>query len=291
MSDCLEMKAVKDNFSAEEIVKNAMAAGLDLMIVSHSQDYQAELLAVFYSLVKKGIIPEKRIDESLARVLKLKEKYATLDKSNFTSTPGKGMQEVIRTHRRDEKKIADRSITLLRNRRNIIPIKPGGKTLIIEWGKVQATMPPSSATNVSYLSRIAGQYLKNVDIETLDLPQPNIDHTGAAESRQWIPVELKNRLAGYDYIIAGVYSRSAEIEQLQASPIKEIWALRNDVIIVALGNPYDIRNFPLVDTYVVTYGFREVQLEALFRVLTGAIKASGRLPIHIRDMFPRWSRY
>lgn len=283
MSDCLEMNAVKKNFSPADIVTNALAAGLDLMIASHSPDFQSELLGALYFQVKKGIIPEKRIDESLARILKLKEKYPALQVSNSTSTPGKAIKETVRIHRTEEKNIADRSITLLRNREDIIPIKPGGRTLIIEWEKVPATMSLSSAANVSYLAHTAARFLQHVDIEVLDLPQIEIDKPIP------IPAALKDRLAGYDYIIAALYSRSPEIERLQAEPLKEIMKLRKDVIVVALGNPYDIRNFPLADTYVVTYGFREVQVEALFSILTGTSKPTGKLPVEIRDMFPRWS--
>lgn len=285
MSDCLEMKAVKEHFSAAEMVKNAMDAGLDLMIASHSPDFQAELLDALYSQVKNGAIPEKRIDESLERILQLKEKYPFLP----PTSPGRA-KKTIRIHRVAEKKIADQSITVLRNRKEIIPINPGARTLIIEWGKVQATMPASSAANISYLARAAGQFLEHVDIEILDLPSTGNDPEGNPVTPvTHIPETLRNRLKEYDQIIAAVYSRSPNIEQLQAGPVKELLNLRSDVIVAALGNPYDIRNFPLVDTYVVTYGFREVQVEALFRTLTGVIKPTGQLPVHIRNIFPRWS--
>jgi beta-N-acetylhexosaminidase len=282
MSDCLEMKAVREHFSPADMVKNAMDAGIDMMIASHSPDFQAELLDALYSQVKNGAIPEKRIDESLERILKLKEKYPPLP----TTSP-EGTKKTVRIHRAAEKKIADRSITVLRNRKAIIPIKPGARPLIIEWGKVQATMPPSSATKVSYLARVAGQFLEHVDIEILDLPLAVNDEHGSPLSH--IPETLRNKLKDYDHIIAALYSRSPEIERLQAELVKELLGLRSDLIVVALGNPYDIRNFPLVDTYVVTYGFREVQLEALFRVLTGVIKPTGQLPVQIHNIFPRWS--
>lgn len=282
MSDCLEMKAVRDHFSAADMVKNAMDAGLDLMIASHSPDFQAELLDALYFQVKKGVIAEKRIDESLGRILKLKEKYPSLP----PTSPDRA-KKTIRIHRAEEKKIADRSITVLRNRKGIIPINPTSRTLIIEWGKVQATTPPSSATNSSYLARSAGQFLEHVDIEVLDLLPPVNDEQGNPVAR--IPEALKNRLKEYDQIIAALYSRSPNIERLQAEALNELLGLRRDVIVAALGNPYDIRNFPLVDTYVVTYGFREVQVEALFRVLTGVIKPTGQLPVQIRNLFPRWS--
>ncbi len=286
MSDCLEMKAVREHFSPAEMVKNAMYAGLDLMIAGHSPDFQVELLDTLYFHVKKGVISEKRIDESLGRILKLKEKYPPLPLPSSSPSPGRVARETVRIHRAEEKKIADRSITVLRNRKSIIPIKPGARTLIIEWRKVQATMPPSSAANVSYLARSAAQFLEHVDIEVLGLLPDGNDEQGNPIAR--IPEALKKRLKEYDQLIAALYSRSPNIEQLQAGPLNELLGLRGDVIVAALGNPYDIRNFPLVDTYVVTYGFREVQVEALFRVLTGVIKPSGKLPVQISGLFPRW---
>jgi hypothetical protein len=150
--------------------------------------------------------------------------------------------------------------------------------LIIEWKKVQATLSVSDAEEKSYLAAAVEGFLEDVDIEILEL----VSSGGGA-----VPVELRGRLKGYDCVIAGVYSRSPAVEQLQAEGLKEILEVRGDVIVVALGNPYDIRNFPFIDTYVVTYGFRQVQVEALFKVLTGQIKPTGRLPVQIRNLFPR----
>jgi beta-N-acetylhexosaminidase len=193
------------------------------------------------------------------------------------------VEETVRTHRREEERIADRSITLLRNRKGVIPINPDARTLVIEWEKVQATMLFSSASEIYYMEPAARQFLSNVDFELLKLASPADVETGAAS----IPPSLRNRLKQYDFIIAGLYSRSPAIEAFQAGAVKEIFAEREDVVVVAMGNPYDIRNFPSVHNYVVTYGFRRVQMEALLKVLTGKIAPSGRLPVQIRGLFPR----
>jgi beta-N-acetylhexosaminidase len=289
MSDCLEMKAVKDNYSPSEIVKQSINAGLDLLIASHSPDFQQELVDSLFFYVQKGIIPEKRIDESLERILRLKENYPPPRplkggmKMSVHSRGAEDGEDAVRTHRWEEERIADRSITLLRNRTGVIPINPGARTLVIEWEKVQATMLFSSAAEIFYMEPAARQFLSHVDFEILKLASP----TDVEEGRESIPPSLRNRLNEYDCIIAGLYSRSPAIETFQAGAVKEIFAEREDVIVVAMGNPYDIRNFPSVHNYVVTYGFRRVQMEALFKVLTGKIVPSGKLPVQIRGLFPK----
>ena len=54
-----------------------------------------------------------------------------------------------------------------------------------------------------------------------------------------------------------------------------------DATPVAVGDPYDIAYFPDADTYLTTYGFRAVSMEALSRVLFGEVNPSGRLPVSI----------
>ena len=154
---------------------------------------------------------------------------------------------------------------------------------MIEWEKIQATMLFSSATEIFYMEPAARQFLPHVDFEILKLASPDDVEKGI----EYISPSLRSRLKDYDYVIAGLYSRSPAIETFQAGAVKEIFAEREDVIVVAMGNPYDIRNFPSIHNYAVTYGFRRVQLEAFFKVLTGKIVPSGRLPVQIKGLFPK----
>ncbi len=261
-SDCLEMKAVKDNFSAEEIVSSVVSAGIDVLSVSHHLDFQKELFDLLLFKVKKGIIAEERIDESLARVLKLKEKWGLLDKGKAVS-PQQAEQR-LRSSMDLERKIARQSVTLLRDRQGILPIKKEKKCLVLEWEKGEASL----------LAEIGRKYLPHSVFQVLRVGEP-------------IPRDLPGKLTDYPYIIACPYSLNREREILQAEALKQILRVRADVIVAALGNPYDIRQVSNLDTYLVTYGSRQVQLEALFQVITGEIRARGRLPVEIKGIFPR----
>ncbi len=271
-SDCLEMRAIKDHYSPGEIAQNAIKAGIDVLSLSHSLDFQKEILERLVHLVSKGIISEKRIDQSLGRILKLKSTFQPLAKRKKRSPQKAG--EIARSHIQAEQEIADAAVTLLRNRLRIIPIRENDRVLVLEWQKVKATMLLPEAEESAYLTETARKYFSRVDVEVLKL-----------DGR--IPADLKKRSKYYSHIICGLYSRAPEVEKIQAKALNEILRSRRDVIAVALGNPYDIRHFPAIDTYIVTYGFRKVQIEALFKVLSGRIKPTGRLPVEIKNLFPR----
>ncbi len=70
ISDDLEMGALTENYDWEEIVIGTFSAGVDLLLISHTPELQAEAVVILEDAYKKGIITDERIDSSLRRVLK-----------------------------------------------------------------------------------------------------------------------------------------------------------------------------------------------------------------------------
>lgn len=74
MTDDLEMEAVEAKFSTAEAALRAVEAGSDLILIAHSYQKQKSALEALLKAVKSGRINEKRIDQSVKRILKLKGK-------------------------------------------------------------------------------------------------------------------------------------------------------------------------------------------------------------------------
>ena len=62
-------------------------------------------------------------------------------------------------------------------------------------------------------------------------------------------------------------------------------ARRQRVAVVALGNPYLIRQFPNVGTYMTTYGVSENLECAAAAALFGASPITGRSPVSLPGFF------
>ncbi len=71
VADDLNMKAISNKYSIEFAVKQSFLAGTDLMIISADSEAQVKAYKSILEAVKKGEITEKRLDESLLRILKL----------------------------------------------------------------------------------------------------------------------------------------------------------------------------------------------------------------------------
>jgi beta-N-acetylhexosaminidase len=62
-------------------------------------------------------------------------------------------------------------------------------------------------------------------------------------------------------------------------------AQRRPVVVAAFGNPYVIRQFPSVRSYMVTYGVTEDLERAAVAALTGTQPITGRTPVSLPGFF------
>ncbi len=275
ITDCLEMDVIKNNFSVEEIVERSMAAGADVMLFSHTLELQKKAYETLVKRVERGQISEDRINESVARILAAKERYGLLTDRRMRDVEKAGKK--VRSARWLEDFVSRHSIAVLRDRARKIPLSRKTRVGIIEWHKTRSTVQIREPLHTSYLEKHARKVFKHVDVLILPLQTPDFS-------------TVKTFLKTYDEIIVAPFSRTVELERIQGDVIRELLKIRDDLIVVATGNPYDIRQFPNAKTYIATFGFRDCQIKALFDVLLGEFKPVGRLPVSIKGIFPRWHR-
>jgi beta-N-acetylhexosaminidase len=78
-TDDITMGAITENYDIGDAAVKSVSAGADIVLVCHGYDREEAVINVLKSAVSKGDIPEERLDESLYRILKLKEKYGLAD--------------------------------------------------------------------------------------------------------------------------------------------------------------------------------------------------------------------
>lgn len=129
---------VRDHVAAseKEAVKMAVLAGLDMSMVPFKYTF-AEYLE---ELVKEGQIPESRIDQSVANILRVKFALGLFDKP----FPDSKRKELVgkSEHAQVSLQAAREAITLLKNENQILPLKKNTKILV--------TGP--TANSISYLN-------------------------------------------------------------------------------------------------------------------------------------------
>jgi beta-N-acetylhexosaminidase len=276
-TDCLEMIAISETIGVAEGALAALKAGVDLIMVSHSHAWQREAIDRIVRAVKTGELSEARIDQSLARIQKMKQRYLQWE----TMLPLFAAEELevpdevkCFDHVKLSEEVAVRGVTVVKASQ--LPFRPyrQQKVLVVcprnqNWMMVEDRMYENNP-----LAQAVEKVVSNVMAIEISNP-PN-------DSDFQLALELAEQA---DYIVIGTLEAS-RIKQ-QAKLVKRLWATGKPLAVIAIRGPYDIMAFPEVENYLVTYEFTPVCVEAAAAALFGRKNTMGRLPVTIPGLFKR----
>ncbi|RAV06604.1 beta-N-acetylhexosaminidase [Paenibacillus sp. YN15] len=273
VTDCLEMNAISQTVGVGRGAVLAVAAGADMVLVSHREDRQIEALEALYSAAESGELPMARIDEAVARILRAKarreEVWRRLVETGDVRPAGDP------AHGRWVEETARRCVTLVKAEAGTLPLRQEAPTLVI-WPEVRRS---------SEVDEIMPQELtlgKALAAYVADVRELVIGTEPTAAEREAVLVAAR---AGRLQIVAGVYN--AAFFPGQARLVRELAGLPGArVTAVALRNPYDLRVLPQVHAYAACYESRPPMLLAAAGVLAGKLAPQGRLPVTLSAEYP-----
>ena len=141
ITDAMEMAAISQNFNRLDAAKLAINAGVDILMIpvqTTSLDGIADIkqyISDVASLVDSGEISADNVDAAVRRILTLKENNGlleTYDGSDISEKIDSALSKVGSKANHDKEwEIAKRSITLVKNDEETLPIKNNEKTVIL----------------------------------------------------------------------------------------------------------------------------------------------------------------
>ncbi|QTN01425.1 beta-N-acetylhexosaminidase [Sediminibacillus dalangtanensis] len=79
MTDDMTMEAIIDNFEIGQASVDSVLAGSDVILVAHDYQKAVRVIDALRTAVENGEISEKRINESVKRIIRLKQQYGLKD--------------------------------------------------------------------------------------------------------------------------------------------------------------------------------------------------------------------
>ncbi|HEX7004127.1 MAG TPA: glycoside hydrolase family 3 N-terminal domain-containing protein [Trueperaceae bacterium] len=258
VTDYMDMEAIDENFGAGEAAVMSVLAGADLVLLGPDLEKQREVHAALLEAVRSGRLSEERVRQAVARGRAVAERHRP---SWDGPTPD------YESHRQLATRVAALGATLLIND-DILPLPEDARVLVV-------APRPSLFGEPPHLGSVLAQSVAGVQSFTV------------SERPTQGQIEEAVRLAqGADVVVLGSYhwlggfpAGSAELEARLA-------ATGRPLVVVALGNPDDLRFLPeRPDAYLAVYGYRGSNLRGAAAILTGAAQPSGTLPVPVGE-FP-----
>jgi len=268
ISDAMDMRGVLDQYGAVEAVKRAVAAGIDVLI--QPLDVTQTIDAVVAG-VREGRFTEKRLDESVRRILQAKRDLG-LNTRRLVSLDSLRFVVGDSTHVTMARRIADRSITLVRDSLSQVPLAVAVKPRVLS---VTVGRRTDLSAGVAFNGELRSA-LPALRAEFLAAEDPAADYGRLERLADSADVVIVSSYVGQNWDAV-----SASAPQAFAAFVQRLVTKGKRPIVVSFGNPYLLQQIPWVQAYVVAWGGFPLSQAAAARALLGRQPITGKLPISI----------
>jgi len=309
VTDALDMAGLTRLY-AKDIGRAAVEsfmAGNDVLIIPADLDasYRAMLQAV-----RSGEISRQRLDQSVRKILEMKasiglNKARLADISQLSNAVAR--PENLATGQR----IADQAITLVRDNGTVIPLQAAGIAGRTFSGTPKPELPYQSLTEVGnrLVAVILSEDMRTDSGRMLEhqilarVPDARIIYADA-RSAAGMKASLSDAVDAAEHVIVaafvvpvagkalrgtgGALKNTVSIDNATGSLLTAILdrAVARTVVL-AMGNPYLIKDFPAIQNYVCAFSNATVSETAAVEAIFGEIPISGHLPITIPGVASR----
>ncbi|GAB3703966.1 glycoside hydrolase family 3 protein [Nocardiopsis oceani] len=121
-TDALNMEGVRQTHDDGEVAIRVVEAGVDQLLMPPDP---TEAVSALREAVESGRITEERIDESVLRILTLKEKRGILEAESPADPAAAADALEDPEHAEAAQRVADASVTLVRNEDDLLPLSAG----------------------------------------------------------------------------------------------------------------------------------------------------------------------
>lgn len=250
VTDALGMKGVSTYMPAEMVPVASFKAGSDLLLMP-AKDWHRSIQNMVKA-VKSGEISRERLDESVRKVLKMKEQLGILEEKPFIDP--KNIYEDTETKEVIDliQEVCDASVTMVK--RPSVALKgEGSLAQLIKDGRAKEVVLDKRMT----LASLDGAKLSAKDAEYAVVYLPELRAP-------------KNDFNSYSNM------KPEEIYGFLSE-----WARQQKVVLAVMNNPYvlDQIDMKAFDGIVIGYSSVDQNMKAVGKVLSGQIDAEGVLPV------------
>ena len=268
ITDAMSMGGISKNYSDAFALIETIKSGSDVIIQNYNLKGSIDTIE---KAVNDGEISIHQINESVLRILKMKEKLG-LEKSAKISLDSFYNSYNKKEHKKIVKKIAQEAITCVKYDSNIFPFNTKNPETLFVLDIYD------SKNNHKMSSVTKGLKKSGLKIKPLQIDE--------SDSKVVLNAML-NEIPDNALVLVNAFANPKANKDRIFLPENETEFLHNlmnktdRIILTSLGTPYLIQEFSGIPVYLCAYKSNSVMQTALVNALLGKNKISGKLPISI----------
>ena len=253
ITDALNMNAVAKKYPAGELDLRAFKAGNDVLLFSQDVPTGKKLIK---EAIQKGEISEKRLEESVKKILKTKY---LLGLQNLRPLSSEGINNALNndSHAKISEKLYANALTLLKDEKQLFPFRE----------KEVYYLPLEEASHEAFLQELSKEIkVKKISFKEIQsIPENAVVIIG---------LHKDNSTAYKPYKISWESKRL--INQVKS---------RNKVILNVFGSPYALQDVDIsgISSVLVSYENNPLSMKATAEAYLGKQKINGRLPVVVNE--------
>jgi beta-N-acetylhexosaminidase len=262
-SDCMEMQAITDHYGSGESAVLAVEADVDLVQFSHSRDMQVAAFRSIMEAVKSGRIPSARIDQSVARIQRLKAQFPANVHPDSASILSKEHVEIVNSAARE-------GVVVIRADNAVFPLnKFKGKVGLVEFRSIAESRVMEYGESTT-LTKLMKHEFKHIDAISM--------FSGDTDSQK---LERAFSIAANSDLLL-LATRNAHVIASQLELARQLAEAANQTILLCMRNPYDANVLPESATVICACGDSEPSVKAVVSALKGEYTPHGQLPVPLK---------
>lgn len=278
ITDGINMGAITKHYPFEETIVRPIEAGADIVLLPTNPRRAIEALK---DAVSTGRLTEERIDQSVRRILRAKERIEipralTSDTGYMAGTIA---MEIGSEGPELAQMIADRAVTLLKNEDDTLPLAENSRVSLVQltFQRTASGFSEAMGTLARGLSN-AGHTVSECRVMAA---------SKLCDAKNATISSIMSQVNESDVVVLSLYLRPSErrgnvaLNADQSALARQILASGKKVVVITFGNPYIMDEFRNVDALVVGYDQAKHTAKAMSRLLTGNLRASGKLPVSL----------
>lgn len=276
ITDATPMIGYNATMARKDLLPATINAGIDMILFNKNIDEDYHFI---HEAIENGVLSMERVDEAVTRILGIKLAQGIMNTNGeLTLTPPDEINLHSQEHERLAKKVAKKSVTLVKDRDKLLPLTPQ------KYPRVRlVVLGDSDDGGFKEGGHVTDAFKEALEKEGFEVTVFDHNHLDFHEVFEEGVEDMKKKF-DLAFYVANIETASNQtttrLDWIHLMAADAPWFMKSiPTVFVSTANPYHLYDIPNVSTFINAYTGNQPSIDAVVRKMTGKEKFEGKSPV------------